>query len=147
MLLWYTKTDLFYIEGVVMKRFFILVCMVFVAFSSVVICFAHPGGTDGNGGHYDRNTGEYHYHHGYPEHQHEDGECPYNYRDNTNHSSKSSIRTSQILDVFKAIIYSLGYAIAPCAISWMFMPKGKYGWLLPVIVYIISAILIFSWLY
>jgi hypothetical protein len=143
--LWYIKID-FCIEGVDMKKIFALSFSVIFIFALVVICFAHPGGTDGSGGHYDRNTGEYHYHHGYPEHQHEDGECPYNYRDNTNHSSKSSIRTSQILDIFKAIIYSLGYAIAPCAISWMFMPKGKYGWLLPVIVYIVSAILIFLWL-
>lgn len=38
---------------------------------------AHSGRTDGNGGHYDRSTGEYHYHHGEPAHQHEDGMCPY----------------------------------------------------------------------
>ena len=38
---------------------------------------AHPGKTDANGGHYDRSTGEYHYHHGYPAHQHPDGICPY----------------------------------------------------------------------
>ena len=38
---------------------------------------AHSGGTDSNGGHYDRSTGEYHYHHGYPAHQHINGVCPY----------------------------------------------------------------------
>lgn len=38
---------------------------------------AHPGRTDSNGGHYDRSTGEYHYHHGYSAHQHPDGVCPY----------------------------------------------------------------------
>lgn len=37
----------------------------------------HPGRTDANGGHYDRSTGEYHYHHGYPAHQHPNGVCPY----------------------------------------------------------------------
>ena len=41
------------------------------------IAFAHPGNTDGKGGHYNRSTGEYHYHHGYSEHQHPNGECPY----------------------------------------------------------------------
>lgn len=41
------------------------------------IAFAHSGGTDANGGHYDRSTGEYHYHHGYEAHQHPDGICPY----------------------------------------------------------------------
>ncbi len=38
---------------------------------------AHSGGTDANGGHWDHSTGEYHYHHGYPAHQHPDGVCPY----------------------------------------------------------------------
>lgn len=39
--------------------------------------YAHPGRTDSSGGHYDRSTGEYHYHHGYPAHQHPNGICPY----------------------------------------------------------------------
>lgn len=38
---------------------------------------AHPGRTDAAGGHWDNSTGEYHYHHGYPAHQHENGICPY----------------------------------------------------------------------
>lgn len=38
---------------------------------------AHPGRTDANGGHWDNSTGEYHYHHGYPAHQHTNGICPY----------------------------------------------------------------------
>lgn len=38
---------------------------------------AHSGGTDSNGGHTNHSTGEYHYHHGYPAHQHPDGVCPY----------------------------------------------------------------------
>lgn len=38
---------------------------------------SHPGRTDSNGGHYNRSTGEYHYHHGYPAHQHINGVCPY----------------------------------------------------------------------
>ena len=38
---------------------------------------AHPGHTDAAGGHWDSSTGEYHYHHGYPAHQHENGICPY----------------------------------------------------------------------
>lgn len=38
---------------------------------------AHPGRTDANGGHWNNSTGEYHYHHGYPAHQHPNGVCPY----------------------------------------------------------------------
>ena len=37
---------------------------------------ASPGNTDANGGHYEHATGLYHYHHGYPAHQHENGICP-----------------------------------------------------------------------
>ncbi len=44
---------------------------------NAIISYAHPGKTDSSGGHYDRSTGEYHYHHGYPEHQHPNGICPY----------------------------------------------------------------------
>lgn len=52
--------------------------------------FAHPGGTDGNGGHVDRSTGEYHYHHGYSAHDHVDGVCPYDYDDRTGERSGTS---------------------------------------------------------
>lgn len=67
----------------------LLVCIVFQA-------SAHPGRTDSSGGHYNRSTGEYHYHHGYPEHQHTNGVCPYNYEDRTNlHSGTNSYAGSQ----------------------------------------------------
>ena len=57
---------------------------------------AHPGGTDSAGGHTDRSTGEYHYHHGYSAHQHYDidgdgkVDCPYDFKDNTDHKSGSN---------------------------------------------------------
>lgn len=51
---------------------------------------AHSGRTDGDGGHYDHSTGEYHYHHGYPAHQHENGECPYRFDDKTGQDSGDS---------------------------------------------------------
>lgn len=53
--------------------------------------YAHQGRTDGSGGHTDHSTGEYHYHHGYPAHDHYDIDgdgdidCPYNFDDQTNH--------------------------------------------------------------
>lgn len=42
-----------------MKRI-VWLFVIFIIFAS--ISFAHPGRTDSNGGHYDRSTGEYHYH-------------------------------------------------------------------------------------
>ena len=60
-----------------------------------VTFFAHPGRTDGRGGHTNNSTGEYHYHHGYPEHDHYDMDgdgiidCPYNFHDNKSENNKS----------------------------------------------------------
>lgn len=62
-----------------MKKNFILFFIFVISFTN--IAFAHPGGTDGSGGHYNRTTGEYHYHHGFPAHQHENGICPYDFED------------------------------------------------------------------
>lgn len=69
---------------------------------SVIFCFiliftcasAHPGRTDASGGHWDRSTGEYHYHHGYPAHQHTNGICPYDYNDLTGSTSGSPSSSS-----------------------------------------------------
>jgi hypothetical protein len=42
-----------------------------------VTASAHPGRTDSEGGHLDRGTGNYHYHHGKPAHNRCGNECPY----------------------------------------------------------------------
>jgi len=61
---------------------------------------AHPGKTDSAGGHTDRSTGEYHYHHGYEAHNHYDMDgdgivdCPYDFDDQTDHGSGSSENSS-----------------------------------------------------
>ena len=55
---------------------------------------AHSGRTDSSGGHYNRETGEYHYHHGYPAHQHTDGICPYDFDDRTGETSVSNSDSS-----------------------------------------------------
>lgn len=47
--------------------------------------FAHSGRTDANGGH--NSASGYHYHHGYPAHQHTGGVCPYDFDDRTGWSS------------------------------------------------------------
>lgn len=51
--------------------FAVLACLL------ITVCYAHSGRTDSKGGHYDRKNGGYHYHHGYPAHDHPDGKCPY----------------------------------------------------------------------
>lgn len=58
-----------------------------LAFALSTTVFAHPGRTDSSGGHYDRETGEYHYHHGFEAHQHVNGECPFDFVDMTGQNS------------------------------------------------------------
>lgn len=85
-----------------MKRILLLTIAACMAISVTGSAFAHPGRTDSQGGHTDRDTGEYHFHHGYPAHQHEDRDgdgvkeyCPYNFSDNTGaNSGTPSSRTS-----------------------------------------------------
>lgn len=74
---------------------------------------AHSGSTDSSGGHRDSSTGTYHYHHGYPAHDHEDGICPYNFDDATepSYSSKSSATTvpQQVIHSYDGSSYTRGY--------------------------------------
>lgn len=74
-----------------MKRFFALIFLLIIL-ASISSAFAHSGRTDSNGGH--RSGSSYHYHHGYPAHQHTDGICPYDFDDQTNHDSSSGVRSS-----------------------------------------------------
>lgn len=71
-----------------MKQFLAAVLVAVLVIPSPV--FAHGGRTDASGGHTDRSTGEYHYHHGYSAHQHPNGLCPYNFDDQTDHSTGTS---------------------------------------------------------
>lgn len=78
----------------------ILVAVALVALIYVVPVLAHSGRTDSQGGHYDSETGEYHFHHGYPAHQHYDidgdgkPDCPYEFDDKTGSRSGSSSGSS-----------------------------------------------------
>ena len=67
-----------------MKRLLVLVLALLLSLP----VFAHSGRTDSKGGH--NGPGGYHYHHGYPAHQHEGGECPYDFDDRTGESSGTS---------------------------------------------------------
>ena len=60
------------------RRIAFLLCAV-LSVLFLIHSSAHSGGTDANGGHY--KNGEYHYHHGYPAHQHVNGKCPYDFDD------------------------------------------------------------------
>lgn len=72
-----------------MKRISVLLITILLLLLTVP-AYAHPGKTDANGGHYNRSTGEYHYHHGHPAHQHPNGVCPYDFDDRTGYNSGTS---------------------------------------------------------
>ena len=99
-------------------------------FASITLAVkAHSGRTDGNGGHFNRSTGEYHYHHGYSAHDHYDmdgdgdKDCPYDFKDKTDHSSankssgsnttKKNTKSNKATlgDVLKAMLESILPAI------------------------------------
>ena len=97
-------------------------------FCSPVVSLSHSGRTDGNGGHYDRSTGEYHYHHGYPAHQHTDGTCPYDYNDNIDSDIKASDKnnssyknSSSIFDYIANFLICLALASAVFFVSLGFV--------------------------
>ena len=83
-----------------MKIFFNLPIVIAIALALSLTVFAHPGKTDSTGGHTDHSTGEYHYHHGYSAHSHEDFDgdeildCPYDFDDRTDHSTGNSYKKS-----------------------------------------------------
>ena len=82
----------------------LLLCIM-LCLSLPVAAYAHPGKTDSQGGHTNQSTGEYHYHHGQPEHQHYDmdgdglPDCPYDFQDKTVHSAQITKTPAQTYEM------------------------------------------------
>lgn len=72
----------------------VLLSVVIIVSLLIVHAAAHPGRTDGSGGHWNHSIGEYHYHHGQPEHQHPNGECPYDYEYDYSDSTGNNINSN-----------------------------------------------------
>lgn len=129
-----------------------LLCFAIIILIAVLLppsALAHSGKTDSNGGHYDSDTGEYHYHHGYPAHQHTGGKCPYDYDDKTDYNSGNSSTSSNTKtdepDIFGFIMVSLGLGILFFLIASFVCSKMKTetsckaaGWIIFVIWIIVS---------
>ena len=80
---------------------------------------AHSGRTDSNGGHTNHQTGEYHYHHGYPAHQHPNGICPY--KASNNSSTQSSSNQSSDNSVLELIAIVVGVPVSLVAIALLYV--------------------------
>lgn len=132
---------------------------------------AHPGRTDGSGGHTNHSTGEYHYHHGHAAHDHYDMDgdgvldCPYDFDDRTDHNSgnsnssfnsgkKDSVsKKTTLADILKAMLECLIPAILTgCAVSYLlfhlfYLIWGeKKGCLISSILFVATSILAYIWL-
>ena len=129
--------------------------LIFISFIYIV-AFAHSGRTDENGGHWDNDLGEYHYHcNGYPEHSHINGVCPYksrvHYKENNSVSSDSddSEKTydegyEKGYNIGKTLGYNEGFKTA--------YKKGYDNgyddglFYLKILICIISAVIVIYWL-
>ena len=119
------------------KHLYVSVFVIVLVITSMILGVnAHPGRTDSSGGHTNHSTGEYHYHHGYPAHDHYDmdgdgkSDCPYKFDDKTEHNSyNDSGNTSTIEDTDKTsnkgiiatVFESLFFAIAIWLVSSYFL--------------------------
>ena len=110
-----------------MKRFILLALSTILILCLCIPTSAHSGKTDAAGGHYDSSTGEYHYHHGYPAHQHENGDCPYGFKDMTDHSSNSGSHSNSSGEgwIVIIIIVIIGAVLAFC--FWLCRDSGSSG--------------------
>lgn len=86
------------------KAQIILLVVAILLLSFPLLVFAHSGRTDSNGGHTDHSTGEYHYHHGYPAHQHPNGVCPYK---SNNSTMKNNYDFGDIIGIVIAVALAL----------------------------------------
>lgn len=127
------------------------------ALSLVVLpASAHPGKTDSDGGHYDREEDEYHYHHGYEAHSHYDMDgdgyvdCPYNFNDktgwNSGSSSSSSGSNSSFNSSYKKDVYHAPSETKTTSKAneeaKLYIPKW-IGWMIAFLVASIACLFIF----
>lgn len=96
---------------------------------------AHSGRTDSHGGHYDRSTGEYHFHHGYKAHQHPNGVCPYASPTvkptaaATSKPAKQSAKRSDDVPVAPIVLGAIGASIfGVCRFCKKHPPQWPDGW-------------------
>lgn len=100
-----------------MKKILIFFLLFLLIFSLSILVYAHSGGTDGSGGHYDHSTGDYHYHHGYPAHNHPNGKCPY---------ANSGTTSTNNDNAFGLIITLIIVGLFVLFIIWVYFPRNIF---------------------
>ena len=139
--------------------FILLFCITFIFIFSIT-AYPHSGRTDSYGGHNDTINGGYHYHHGYPAHDHPDGKCPYLIKNKDKNTEKE--KKYNFIEIIGLIFGSLflGYLLAciPASVimllcSIFYHRDNKedviwrtFKWSAITLTVIISAFLFFSFL-
>lgn len=88
------------------KKRVLLIISIIILISLPLVAYAHPGSLDSNGGHYNRRTGEYHYHEGLHTSDDNSSDNTYEYTYTTNytttkrteHTTENSITTTNSSD-------------------------------------------------
>lgn len=85
-----------------MKRILFVLLSLLIIPAICIPVLAHPGRTDRNGGHTDHSTGDYHYHHGQPAHEHYDMDgdgiidCPYDFEVTEKERSAEATKSNDV---------------------------------------------------
>ena len=107
-----------------MKRLFTFMFVLLFITLATLTTYAHSGGTDYKGGHYDHSTGEYHYHHGHPAHDLINGECPYVVKAKEKQKKQDEMRKSTFAKIIGGLFIG-----------------GMAGWLSASLLYFILALI------
>ena len=142
------------------QKLLIFACFVFAAaFALSSIAFAHPGRTDSNGGHHVTATGEYHYHHGYPAHDHYDIDgdgvldCPYTYVAKATPAPNPSraiasgghVVVTANPELYQASVESAAFERVGASIEKPQQDYLKIGWIISVVAAFIGGVLFHKW--
>lgn len=117
-----------------MKKKIVVLILIIVLIP--IIVYAHKGRTDSSGGHYVGSSGEYHYHHGYPAHQHANGVCPYKNDNKTQYSSGTVANNTSLTAKFNANVLNDSTKNTTSANSVQYDKYFKIG----------GCLLLFAWI-
>ena len=121
-----------------MLIYFVSCILLFVPYN----VFGHPGRTDSYGGHYDHNTGSYHYHHGKPAHLHPNGICPY-----MPTQSEDVVSSENSAPPAESLYYKETANSSPSKIEWTNNKNQLFGFKILVCVLSILIFLILYYLF
>ena len=119
-----------------------------------IVVSAHSGRTDSSGGHYNHSTGDYHYHHGSSAHDHYDIDgdgtidCPKSFNYIKSFISQGGIKALLgvvallLVPAIISVVSEILLVVILEAISIDILSCKKFLWILGIVIYVISIVLI-----